>query len=178
MNNSINLISSKNEQVERELKVLLFVRVVAVSMLISLAFIAILAFIISTQIPLSKIKQDESQTLSSISALHNRLTAYYLVKDRINNVKNIIATRKDFSKPIDLVISEVPTGVSINNLSIDKDILVFDISSDSLIPLNKIIDDIFAVGNKGKIIKNVKLNSLGLDGKGGKYSLALQFETL
>jgi hypothetical protein len=37
MNNSINLVSTKNEQIERELKVLLFVRVIAVSMLVTIA---------------------------------------------------------------------------------------------------------------------------------------------
>src|SRR3972149_2272389 len=98
MNKSINLVSNRNEQMERELLILKIVRVVSVSLLITISVVAISAFILSTQISVAKIQEEENSTLSQISALHDKLTTYSLTKDRLTNIARIISTRRDYGK--------------------------------------------------------------------------------
>lgn len=173
MNNSINLISTKNEQLERELRMLLLVRVIAVSMLITLAVVSIIAFIVSTQIPLSRIKQEQNNTLASISSLHSKLTSYYLIKDRINNVNNLLATRKDYSEVMDLILSKMGADMKIQAIDIEKTQVRIRASGPSLITINKSIDDTLTLANNSKLISRVELTSLILDVKQGQYLVTI-----
>ena len=178
MNKSINLVSNRNEQVERELLILKIVRVVSVSLLITISVVAISAFILSTQISLSKIKEEENTTLSQISALHEKLTTYYLTKDRLTNISSILTTRKDYVKPITAILEKVPEDLSLEGISIEKEIFTINISGTSLISMNKLIDDISALGKQNKVLANVKLQSLSLDVKSGKYFVLMKGEAL
>lgn len=178
MNKSINLVSNRNEQVERELLILKIVRVVSVSLLITISVVAISAFILSTQISLSKIKEEENTTLSQISALHEKLTTYYLTKDRLTNISSILTTRKDYVKPITAILEKVPEDLSLEGISIEKEVFTINISGTSLISMNKLIDDISALGKQNKVLANVKLQSLSLDVKGGKYFVLMKGEAL
>ncbi len=178
MSNSINLVSSKNEQLEKELKILKIIRVTAVSMLITIAVISITAFIVSTQIPLSQIKQEEEQTLTSISALHDKLTTYYLVKDRINNIGNLIKIRENYIMPIDTVLDKINSQLSISAFSLEKDKLTISLNASSLVPINETISAIYDLGKEGKVITDVKLTSLGLDTQAGRYIVTIQAKIL
>jgi len=169
MNNSINLISNKNEQLERELRMLLLVRVIAVSMLITLAVVSIIAFIVSTQIPLSKIKQEQNNTLASISSLHSKLTSYYLIKDRINNINNFFNLRTDFSEILDLLFAQIGPDMKVDTIDIEKSQVRIRASGTSLVTINKSIDDIFVAAKGNKLISKVELTSLLLDAKLGRY---------
>lgn len=178
MNKSINLVSNRNEQVERELLILKIVRVVSVSLLITISVVAISAFILSTQISLSKIKEEENTTLSQISALHDKLTTYYLTKDRLTNISSILTTRKDYAKPITAILEKVPEDLNLEGISIEKEVFTINISGTSLISMNKLIDDISALGKQNKVLANVKLQSLSLDVKSGKYFVLMKGESL
>lgn len=178
MNKSVNLVSNRNEQIEKELLILKIVRVVAVSLLITISVVAISAFIFSTQISLSRIKEEENATLSQISALHDRLTTYYLTKDRINNITGIISTRRDYGKHIDAILEKIPQDLSLEGIDIEKDIISISMSGSSLVTINKFIDDITALGKEKKVLSNVKLDSLSLNVKSGEYSLIVKGEAL
>lgn len=178
MNKSINLVSNKNEQLERELLILKIVRVVAVSLLITISVVAVSAFIFSTQISISKIKEEENTTLSQISALHDRLTTYYLTKDRINNIAGIISTRRDYGKHIDAILAKVPQDLSLEGIDVEKDIISVSMSGNSLVTINKFIDDITALGKEKKVLSNVILESLSLNVKNGEYTVMVKGEAL
>ena len=178
MNKSINLVSNRNLQVERELLILKLVRVVAVSLLITISVVAISAFILSTQISLASIKQEENTTLSQISALHDKLTTYYLTKDRLSNISTILASRKDYGKPITAILQKVPEDLTLEGISIEKEALTISAFGTSLVSINKLIDDISLLGKENKVLSNVKLQSLVLDVKGNKYVVYLKGEAL
>ncbi len=173
MNNSINLISTKNEQLEKELRLLLIIRVIAVSMLITLAVVSIIAFIISTQIPLSKIRQEQNNTLASISALHSKLTSYYLIRDRINNINNFFNLRTDFSEVLELLFSKIGSDMQVEGIDIEKQQIRIHISGPSLISLNKTIDDTLTLTSSSKLISKIELTALSADPKKGQYSVIM-----
>lgn len=178
MNKSINLVSNRNEQLEKELLILKIVRVIAVSLLVTISVVAITAFIFSTQISISKIKEEENATLAQISALHDRLTTYYLTKDRINNITGIISTRRDYSKHIDAILANAPKTLSLKGIDIEKNIISVSMSGNSLVSINEFVDNVTALGIEQKLIKNVRLQSLSLDVKKEEYMVIMKGEVL
>ena len=173
MNESINLVENRDQQLDKEQKILKFTRVIAVCILVTIASISILAFIISSQIPLQVIKQDQSSTMSEIAALHNKLATYYLIKNRISNIGLLLNQRKDYTKVISTIFSKISSDISIDGLNIEEKSFTLNISSNSLLPINKLINDMIDLSDQKKLIANVKLQSLSLNAKSQTYSLTL-----
>ncbi|OGH11418.1 MAG: hypothetical protein A3B38_01150 [Candidatus Levybacteria bacterium RIFCSPLOWO2_01_FULL_36_13] len=178
MNNSINLVSSRNDAIERERKVFLSLRIIAIVLLSTIAVGSILAFIITTTIPLSKIKDEQTQTLASISTSSKKLSSYYLIRDKLTNINSLTTTRADYIKPIELIFSKLPEGVSIDSLDIERNLIEIEISGSSLLPLDEAIKSLVALGTEGKIIKSVKLKSLNLNAQAARYSVTFAAEKI
>lgn len=173
MNETINLVENRSEQLEKEQKALKITRIIAVSMLITIALISILAFIISSQIPLLALKQAEESTIAEITALHNKLATYYLLKDRISNINLLLLKRKDYTKATGTIFSKLPSDVTITGLSIEEDAVTLNFSSNSLLSLNRLINDLIDLSNQKKLITNIKLQSLNVNAQSRSYSLTL-----
>lgn len=178
MNSNINLVSNRNAQADKERKILLALRVTAVILLSTIALTSIFAFIIATQIPISKIKNEQTVTLSNITSSSKKLSSYYLIRDRLTNISSLTAGRADYIKPIDLIFSKIPEGISVDRLDIEKNILEIEISGSSLLPINEAIKSLVNVGAEGKIIKSVRLKSLTVNPQAGRYSVAFMAEKL
>lgn len=178
MNDGINLISNRNEQLEKEQRLLRTLRVVAVSMLVTVAIVSVLVFFISFQIPLSALKQQQNAAISSISSLHNKLTTYYLTKDRVANLTTLLSTRKDYAKPIEVIFSKVSSELSIDVIDAGEKEISIGVSSRSLVSLDKFINDMFELGSKGKIIKKVSLESLTLNPELKTYNVRIKAEPI
>ena len=178
MNESINLVENRNQQLEKEQKVLKFIRAIAVCLLVTIALISILAFIISSQIPLLAIKQDESSTMSQIAALHNKLATYYLIKNRISNISLLLNQRKDYTKVTSEIFSKISSDTSVDGLNLEKKAITLNVSSNSLLSINKLINDMIDLSDQKKLIANVKLESLSLNVQSQTYSIALTGDLL
>lgn len=178
MNNSINLVSNRNEAIERERKVLLALRIIAVVLLSSIAIVSILAFIITTQVPLSKIKDDQTQALASIASSSKKLSSYFLIKDKLTNINSLTSIRSDYIKPIDLIFSKIPESLRVDSLNIEQDLIEIEISGSSLQPMDEVVKSLVAVGTERIIIKSVKLKSLNLNPQANRYTIAFIAEKL
>ncbi len=176
MNSNINLVSSRNLAIEREQKILFALRATAVGLLSAIALLSIIAFIFSTQIPISKIKEEQTNTLSGITASSKKLSSYYLIKNRIDNINSLINTRQDYTKTIDLIFSKIPDSLSVESISMEKNLVEMEISGSSLVPINEAINSLLSLGKEKKIIQNVKLKSLSLNPQTSRYSVAFTAE--
>ena len=76
MSDSINLVSPKNEQLEKEQNRLRIARVVAFSVMFLVAAVAVLVFVVNLTLPINSIKRSEEVTLSNIAALHKKFVQY------------------------------------------------------------------------------------------------------
>lgn len=169
MNSSINLVSIKNEALERQHKLLFVLRVSAVVLLTSIALISIIAFIITTQIPISQVKSEEASTLSSITSMSKKVSSYYLIKDRISNINSLMNKRSDFTTALDLIFSKVSDTLSVDSLSIEGNELEITLSSSNLSDINDTVNQLAQIGNT-RTLKNIKLKSLTLNASSGKYA--------
>ncbi len=173
MSNSINLVTLKNNQLLGEEKWLKIARASALISMIFVASIAILVFVVNLTIPIQSIRNSEQATLADIAALHNRLATYYLTKDRANNLSNIISKRKTLPTSTNEIFNLVPPELSIKSFDADAKNISIVVSGNSLLPINKFIDDVITASRKGKIIKNVSIQELSVDTKHGSYSLSI-----
>lgn len=174
MSKSVNLLSSKKDYLEREQTILKILRGIAVSLLISVAIISVLTFIIGAAIPISSIKQQENLTLASIATLHKKLATYEFSKDRIKNILTELSARQDLTKIINTISSNVPDGVKLNTISIENGKLSLTFTSDSLIDINMLIDNMYSLGNKKNVIKDVILESLSLNPATNSYFVSMK----
>lgn len=178
MNNGINIVSNKNSQIEKELRILNILRFTAVSMLITVALVSIIIFVISVQIPLSDLRQQENSTISQISQLHKKLATYYLIKDRVNNINTLMSTRKDYTKSLNPILAKISSDLTVDDLEVEADVITLTVSGNSLVSINVIIDDLIASSDSKKYINNLIINSLNLNTSAGKYSVTFEASLL
>ena len=178
MNNGINIVSNKNSQIERELRILNILRFTAVSMLVTIALSSIIIFVVSVQIPLSALRQEENSTIARISQLHKKLATYYLIKDRINNINTLMSTRKDYTKSLKPVLAMVSGDLTVDDLDVEEDVITLTVSGNSLVGINTIINDLIASSESKKYISNVTISSLNLNTTAGRYSVTFEADLL
>lgn len=178
MNNGINIVSNKNSQIEKELRILNILRFTAVSMLITVALVSIIIFVISVQIPLSDLRQQENSTISQISKLHKKLATYYLIKDRVNNINTLMSTRKDYTKSLNPILAKISSDLTVDDLEVEADVITLTVSGNSLVSINVIINDLIASSDSKKYINNLIINSLNLNTSAGKYSVTFEASLL
>jgi hypothetical protein len=174
MSNSINLVSPKNEQLDKEQKRLRIARIIAFVGMALVVVIAVLVFVVNLTLPISSIKQNEQTTLNNIAALHKKLTQYSLVVDRVNHLTNIIAQRKNIPDITDTLSAVVPSDLTINSMQVDSKKVTLIVSGTSLVSMNKFIDDVIMLGEQKKVISNISMQQLSLDVKSGSYSVSVQ----
>jgi hypothetical protein len=174
MDGSINLVSPKNEQLEKKQRRLRIARISAFVIMVMVAGIAVLVFIINLTLPLSTIKHNEDITLSNISVLHKKLAEYYLVEDRVDNLSNVISKRQKLPDITDALLAIIPSDLSVGSMQVNAKSISLDISGSSLISMNKLIDNVILLGQQQKLIKNIVMQQLSLDVKDNYYAVTIQ----
>jgi hypothetical protein len=174
MSSNINLVSPKNEQLEKEQRRLKAARILALLVVVFVAILAVVIFIVNLTVPLNAIKQQEDVTLTKLVPLHKKLVQYYFVEDRVDNLSNIIAARKNLSGIADAIAQIVPSGVSISSLEIDSKQVTLIVYGSSLLPMNQFIDGVTMISTQKKLIKNVVAQQVSVDVRNGTYSVSVQ----
>lgn len=178
MSNNINLVTGKTFDLEKQLKRIRILRITAIASLAIVSLISIALFIITVTLPISSVKKDQEQTVANIALLHKKLVTYSLINERIKNISGIISARKNYGKTSDIILSKLSPDLTIDSLAIEKNTLTIGISGQSLITINKFIDDILDLSNGGKTIKNLVVQSLLLNSGNEKFTLNMQADTL
>jgi hypothetical protein len=174
MSNGINLVSPKNEQLDKEQDRLRVARILAFTVMAIVAAVAVLVFVINLTLPINLIKQEQATTLSNISAVHKKLVQYSLVEDRVNHLSNIIQQRKQIPDTTDDFLAVIPQELSINSMQVNVRKVSLIVSGASLISMNKFIDDVTMLSSEKKVIQNIVVQQLSLDVKSGQYSISVQ----
>ena len=174
MSNSINLVSTNVVGLEKELKRLKIFRVAAIIGLIFVSLLSVLAFVLNVTLPIESVKNQQKATITEISVFNKKLTQYTLLTDRVRNISSIISNRKDYGLNTSVLFGITPVDASIDTLNIEKGKLTMSVSSASLSSINKFMDDIVALGVKGKIVKNIIVQELTSNVSNGTYSLSIE----
>lgn len=174
MNNNINLISNQNVELEKELRRLKKFKLISLACLIVVSLLSIVVFILNLTLPLDSVKKEQNITAASIALLHEKLVTYNLITDRVKNISNILSQRGNYIPQTDEILAKVPADVSVEGLDIQKGKTSISVSSMSLVPMSKLIDDMVGFAAQGKVIKNLVIEGLSLDAGSGRYSLDMK----
>ena len=177
MNSDINLISNQDRESVEKRKRVKIVRVIAIIALFFTAFISILTFALNQQISLSGLKKEQNSILQSMSLLSNRSAKLYFVNDRLKNILEILKQRKSYISIVNTILGDIPSEVSATALEVDKDNILLTVSSNSLFPMNKFLNNFIDLSFKKHLVKDVTIETLTIDKEGG-YSLSVKAKLL
>lgn len=174
MNSDINLVLEKNQKdllLKKRAKIFRNTAVISLSVI---SFLSVVLFILASTSSLSSIKKSESSVLQNIAFLHKKSIKLYFLNDRVNNISKILIKRKDYTKAVDAVLSQIPDTATPTIFQIDKDGMTLKITSKSLVPINKFMDGFIELSQTKKIIKDLIISALTLDKQTETYSLLVK----
>lgn len=173
MINDINLLVGKDANYLRQKKLLSLVRIIAFTSLGIVAILSVIVFFLNSQFSLASVKSQEDAVLQNLSSFSKKQAKLFIVNNRITNIATILNRRADYYKILSLILDRVPTDVSINRIEIDKKKISLTVSSNSLSPINILINNFVDMVRKKETITSLVLNSLTLNAKTGRYSISL-----
>ncbi|HYM64971.1 MAG TPA: hypothetical protein VES68_00580 [Candidatus Sulfotelmatobacter sp.] len=178
MSSEINLVTGKTFSLEKRLKQTKILRIIAIVCLVLVSLASIVLFLITVTLPISSVKKDEEQTISSLSLLHKKHASYALVSDRITNIKAISSSKKDYARTINEILKNVPETLSVDSMIVDSGKIEISFNGSSLLDMDKLINNLIAFNNSKKYIKNLLIESLVLNSRSSKVTLLLQADIL
>lgn len=173
MINDINLLVGKDANYLRQKKLLSLARIIAFTTLGIVAVLSVIVFFLNSQFSLASVKSQEDAVLQNLSSFSKKQAKLFIVNNRITNIATILNRRADYYKILSLILNRVPAEVSINRIEIDKKKISLTVSSNSLSPINILINNFVDMVRKKETITSLVLNSLTLNAKTGRYSISL-----
>ena len=137
------------------------------------ALLSVIAFFLNSQFSPTEVKREEDVVLQNLSALSKKQAKLFIVNNRIQSITTILNRRADYYKILNFIIGKIPTEVFIDRIEVDRKKISLTISSNSLIPINTLINNFVDMVRKKETITSLTLNSLTLNVKTGKYSISL-----
>lgn len=177
MSKDINLLLSKKKSFGNK-RLLFLVRITSVSFLAIVLLMSLSLFLIKMRSPLNNLMLEEQSLLSSFSKIHSKTAKYILVSERLDGASEIISQRPDFYKKIDSVLTEIPQGVSVSSISLEKKNVSFNIHSSSLQSLGILLERMIFLIDNNTLFGKVTVGGFNTDFATGIYSASIKAEFL
>ena len=171
MNNDINLLSDINKALEREQRSAKILKIVGLISLIFVGLSSLAVFILGNQFSISSIEAEQKSVLQKISALNKKEAKVFIINNRLKSISDILSKRKDYYRITNSVLQAIPSGISVDKLTVDDKKISLMASSDSLLSLNTLISKLIEMAKRKEIITSLTLNSLSLNQKTSRYSV-------
>lgn len=173
MSSSINLVTADTRENAKRKKRTYILRLISLIFLGFVGLVSVILFILNARISLDSVKKEQNVALQDITAQKNKVSKIYLLSDRLKNIREIIKQRKNYTSTLNLVLQQLPDGVTASSLEIDKGDITLTVKSSSLLPINKFLNNIVDLSSK-KTIKNMTIETLTINPKNGLYSLSIK----
>lgn len=178
MNKEINLITTSKNLSSKKERSLHILQYSAVIFLVFVILSSLILFILNTNSLLVKSLQDEKVISDNLVFVKNKVVTYFLIKNRIKDINDILKTRTNFEDLILQMKNAFPLDVVINAFFIKKGTLSFVVNSTSLDSIKKISDFLADEVSKKQLFKKITINSLVVDIKTEKYIFSVDAELL
>lgn len=173
MNNEINLISSKKQNIEKQEKIVHGFRLIAYGSLTTVALVSVLLFFLNFYSPLAKVTAQEQQTAQALLAQKTKIAKILLLRDRLQHISTIFQQNTLLEKTLTTIVLNIPADVNIDSLGIGKDGIAIIFTSTSLSSINNFMDFMSGEVAKKELFRKVTISSLALDAKTSLYTLTI-----
>lgn len=174
MNESINLVKAEESEGSRRHRKVFVLRVISIVFVSFVGIVSIILFILYARISVSSIKREQSIALQSITLQKNKLAKLNLLNDRLKGLSQVLKERKNYTDILDSLLEQIPSGASASALSIGKSGITLTVTSASLLPINKFLNNVVELSRKKNFIREMVIESLSIDSKTGTYSLSIK----
>lgn len=178
MNNNINLIGSKNHTtIPLASRKLLLMRAIAMVLLFGVSAASIILYILIAFSPLPQVQEQERQALSTISNSKSDMAKIALIQDRLGGISTIMKQRTTYDVLLDSVVSKMPPGITIFQITTNKKDITLTVRSSSLDALTTFVNNLTDAA-RAKEYAKITLNSILSDDESGMFSLTVSVGVL
>lgn len=170
---NINLLPKKNREHVLYEKYLKIYSIFSIVFFILICFFSVSTLFLNKNSSIDSLENEKSVLLKNISANSEKISKYLFVNTRLKDINDVIVKRRYMDQTLDLIIKEIPDGISVNSVKVDKKTLTLTASSTSLQTLNIFIDSLVGIVSENKVFNQIILDGLSLDNKRGYYTLSI-----
>ena len=178
MSADINLLLNKDEQEIKRLWRVKTLNFVAVMLLIGLGVISLFIFLLIQVISSSSIKKEQDDVLRKISQFKNREAKLFIQDNRINNITEILAKRKDLSKVSSVLLAKIPNRLFVESLTVDDKTVSMTTQSTSLFAIGEFINNLTDMVRKKDTIKSLTIVTLVFDETRNSYQVSVKSDLM
>ena len=160
MSTDINFLLDKDGESVKRQKRVKFLNFVAIVLLVGSGILTLFFFILTQTINVSSIKKSQEDMAGKISQFKTRQTKLFFVKNRANDVEEILANRKDLFHAMNGLLAKTSAQLSVDNLQVDDKSILITAQSTSLFPIGEFINNLTDMVRKKEIINSLTLNSI------------------
>lgn len=173
MKSNINLISFNQAELVREGRTVRLLRILAIISILIVGIFSLVIFLIIQSISPGGIKKQEAAMQGNIASLQTKQAKIIIVNRKIKDIDNIISKRPNYNNLITDITSIIPEKVSLNNLNINDKKVKLMVTSGSLLSLNNLLDNLFDMVKNGKLIGNLTIGGISVNGNNGIYTMSV-----
>jgi Tfp pilus assembly protein PilN len=176
MSTEINLLPHENEEVTKQRKSAKILNFIAVGLLVVVCLISLGIFISIQALNPESIRKQQEDVLKKLAQYQDRQVKLLIVNNRIENINNILKTRRNFSKMTSSLLAAVPGGLTIDSFEIDSKMVAISGQSQSLSIIGDFLNNLTEMVRNKVIIKSLTLASLNLDDDKKVYVVSVSAE--
>lgn len=177
MNNSINLLDYKNKvAVTPSSSKQRLLRKIAVGLLFTSATFSIMFFMLISFSPLPQLEETRKRASDTLSSHDKDIAKLILVKERTDNIKQILDTRTKYDEILGSLQSKLPPGTAVKSVQLKEKNISVVVSSKSLLTLDTFLKQI--IDSKTKEYTNIRMSELSTDLSDNNFYLTLNIEML
>lgn len=175
----INLLQQKKDSRFLSLRILHALRLTSIAFLSIVTISSIGLFIINFSSPLTSLQEEEGELASSLTSNQSKLSSMLLINSRLKDIALLLGKRTHFEKELELIISGLPQGVTLNGLELDGKKITITSSSRSLSSMNSFVDQIILVTEQNnKVFKRLTMDNFSYDTKRGLYFASFKIDVI
>ncbi len=175
MSNDINLLKKNKNQFQDLSPTLKKVRTFGIISLFLVCILSVGLFIVKLQSPISQLQAEEEVMRTRVKQLSKKQTKTLFIKERLQNINQILATRTQFEKLMNNMTQIMPSGVTVDAFSIDKKQANLTVTSPSLLPLKEFTQRILDYSEAKKEFLTVVIENTAYSEQSHLYKLSIVF---
>lgn len=174
MNANINLILPKDKDFLEKQRKGKIVNAIAIIFPIIIGAISLVIFLFTQAMNPVAIRKQQAEITNKISQLQSKKIKLSIVKDRLDNIDELLKKRVNFAENISRLLSETPSELALVNLEIDRNEAILTFNSASLKSIDQFINNLIVMAEKKEVISSLSLDSLIFYGNDNNYLVALR----
>lgn len=176
MSTNINLLLPKDgESLKRKMKVRVF-NIAAIISVFATGLMSIVVFLLIQAVSPVSVEREQEDVLRKLSQFQDRQAKLLIVNKKIEDISEILERRKDLHLVTGVLLSKVPSNLSIDSLEIDSKNVSITAQSASLFSIGELINNLTDMVRKKEILSSLTLNSLTFNEGQKNYQLTIKSE--